>query len=60
MTVVLDASALLAFLTGEPGADIVEAGLVQGASCGAANCSEVAQKILGADPPGYRGPASPG
>lgn len=48
MTVVIDASALLAFLKGEPGADIVEARLVEGARCGAANWSEVAQKVRGA------------
>ena len=44
MTVV-DASALLAFLQGEPGADVVERVLEAGAVCGAANWSEVAQKI---------------
>lgn len=45
---VLDASALLAFLQGEPGADAVEAQLASGAACGAANWSEVAQKIIAA------------
>ena len=49
MTVVLDASALLAFLQGEPGSDAVEARLEDGAACGAANWSEVAHKVLGAD-----------
>ncbi len=49
MTGVLDASALLAYLQGEPGADIVEARLTEGAICGAANWSEVAQKIRGAN-----------
>lgn len=48
MTAVLDASALLAFLQGEPGADTVEARLAEGGSCSAANWSEVAQKVLGA------------
>ncbi len=48
MTVVMDASALLAFLTGEPGADLVEQRLGNGATCGAANWSEVAQKVLAA------------
>ncbi len=43
---VLDASALLAFLHGEDGADVVEAALEMGASAGAANWSEVAQKVL--------------
>lgn len=46
MTAVIDASALLAFLQGEPGADLVEARLAEGAVCGAANWSEVAQKVL--------------
>lgn len=48
MTVVLDASAVLAFLAGEPGADAVEERLVDGAVCGAANWSEVAQKVRAA------------
>lgn len=48
---VLDASALLAFLQGENGADIVEELLDAGAYCSAVNWSEVAQKVLatGAD-----------
>lgn len=41
---VLDASALLAFLQGEPGADQAEEAL-DGAVVGAANWSEVAQKV---------------
>ncbi|MGF1661642.1 MAG: type II toxin-antitoxin system VapC family toxin [Kineosporiaceae bacterium] len=45
MTDVLDASALLAYLQGERGADIVERVLSEGAACGAANWSEVSQKI---------------
>lgn len=49
MTAVLDASALLAFLRGEKGADLVEARLEEGAVCGAANWSEVAQKVLAAE-----------
>jgi PIN domain nuclease of toxin-antitoxin system len=48
VTFVLDASALLAFLQGEPGADVVETALRERASCGAANWSEVAQKVRGA------------
>lgn len=48
MTVVLDASALLAFLQGEDGADTVEEAMVAGSVCGAANWSEVAQKVLAA------------
>lgn len=48
MSVVLDASAILAFVQNEPGADIVEEALVLGARCGAANWSEVAQKVQGA------------
>jgi ribonuclease VapC len=42
---VVDASAVLAFVQGEPGADVVEDALT-GAVCGAANWSEVAQKVL--------------
>lgn len=49
MTAVLDASAVLAYLQGEPGADEVEEQLRDGAACGAANWSEVAQKVLAAD-----------
>ena len=44
---VFDASALLAFLQGEEGADLVETQLEAGGTCSAANWSEVAQKILG-------------
>lgn len=46
MNAVLDASALLAFLQGEAGADVVEEQLSGDAICGAANWSEVAQKVL--------------
>lgn len=46
---VLDASAVLAFLLGEAGADHVEQALVGGARCGTANWSEVAQKVRAAD-----------
>jgi ribonuclease VapC len=48
MTVVLDASAILAFLQDEQGANVVEEHLVNDARCGAANWAEVAQKIRGA------------
>ena len=48
MSPVLDASAALAYLQGEPGADAVEEQLITGACCGAANWSEVAQKIRAA------------
>ncbi len=48
MTAVLDASAVLAFVQGEPGADVVEQRLEAGASCSTANWSEVAQKISAA------------
>lgn len=47
-TAVVDASALLAFVQGEEGSDTVEAALVAGARCGAANWSEVAQKVRAA------------
>jgi ribonuclease VapC len=42
---VFDASALLAFLQGEQGAVPVEQALRAGGACGAANWSEVAQKV---------------
>ncbi len=45
MTAVLDASALLAFLQGEPGSSAVEAALTGGACCCAVNWSEVAQQV---------------
>ena len=45
---VLDSSAILAFLQDEPGAAPVESALESGAVCGAANWSEVAQKVLAA------------
>jgi PIN domain nuclease of toxin-antitoxin system len=45
---VFDASALLAWLQGEAGADVVEEHLEGGGHCGAANWSEVAQKVLAA------------
>ncbi len=43
---VLDTSALLAFLAGERGAEVVEEALTGGAVVGAANWSEVARKVL--------------
>lgn len=42
---VFDASALLAFLQGEPGAELVQRALASDGVVGAANWSEVAQKI---------------
>ena len=48
MTAVLDASALLAFLGGEPGADVVEQQLGTGSVCSAVNWSEAAQKVRAA------------
>jgi ribonuclease VapC len=46
-----DASALLCFLQGEPGADVVERELSLGGACSAVNWSEVGQKVIahGAD-----------
>ncbi len=44
---VFDASALLAFLQGEDGSVMVESYLEAGGICGAANWSEVAQKVRG-------------
>ncbi len=46
---VVDASVLLAFVQGEEGSDRAETLLIDGASCGAANWSEVAQKVRAAD-----------
>lgn len=46
---VVDASVLLAFAQGEEGVAQAEALLEEGASCGAANWSEVAQKVRAAD-----------
>lgn len=45
---VVDASAILAFVQGEDGSDAVEEALADGACCGAANWSEVAQKVRAA------------
>lgn len=42
---VFDASALLAFLQGEDGAETVERELMNGGVCGAANWSEIAQMV---------------
>ena len=42
---VFDASALLAFVQGEPGADVVERELLVGGVCSAANWSETAQIV---------------
>jgi len=46
--IVADASALLAFLQGEPGSEAVERAFAEGVVCGAANWSEVAQKVMAA------------
>lgn len=48
MSVVLDSSAILAFLRDESGAGLVEAQLERSSRCSAANFSEVAQKVLAA------------
>lgn len=45
---VFDASALLAWAQGEHGSDLVEVRLLEGGHCGAANWSEVAQKVRAA------------
>jgi PIN domain nuclease of toxin-antitoxin system len=45
---VLDASALLVYVQDESGAATVESALNVGATCSAANWSEVAQKVLAA------------
>ena len=45
---IFDSSALLALLKGEPGGDEVRAMIADGDVCGAANWSEVAQKVAAA------------
>ncbi len=45
---VFDASALLAYLGGESGSDVVKKQLDVGGACGAANWAEVAQKVRAA------------
>lgn len=45
MSIVLDASAVLAFLGGEPGAERVEASLTGGAVISAVNLAEVVSKL---------------
>lgn len=47
--IVVDSSALLAYLQGEPGADLVRTTISDGAVVSAANWSEVAQKLRRAD-----------
>jgi ribonuclease VapC len=42
---VVDSSAVLAYLQGEPGADLVRSALTDGTVISAANWSEVAQKV---------------
>lgn len=46
MSVVIDSSAILTFLQGEEGADVVEAAFDDDPLCGAANWSEIAQKVI--------------
>lgn len=48
MSVVLDASAVLAFVQGEVGTDMVVDAMAFDPVCGAANWSEVAQKVVAA------------
>lgn len=54
---VFDSSALLCYLQGEDGADVVEDALAVGGACSCANWSEVAQKFVqhGRDWPLARG-----
>ena len=49
MSAVLDASAMLAFMQGEEGAEAVDAALSDEPCCSAANWSEVAQRIIASD-----------
>jgi PIN domain nuclease of toxin-antitoxin system len=44
--VALEASAILAFLQNEEGANVVEENLANDARCGAANLAELAQKLV--------------
>ena len=46
MMLVLDASAVLAYLQGEPGSEMVRQALAHQSVCSAANWSEIAQKSL--------------
>jgi ribonuclease VapC len=48
VTSVLDASAILAYLGGEPGGDVTEQALTDGAACSVVSWSEVAHKIRAA------------
>ena len=48
MSAVLDASAVLAFMQGEDGAEAVDAALSDEPCCGTANWSEVAQRVIAA------------
>jgi PIN domain nuclease of toxin-antitoxin system len=52
VTCVLDASALLAYLNDEPGAQVVEDALVRGSAMSAVNMAEVLSKLteIGEDP----------
>jgi PIN domain nuclease of toxin-antitoxin system len=52
VTCVLDASALLAYLNDEPGAQVVEDALVRGSAMSAVNVAEVLSKLteIGEDP----------
>jgi PIN domain nuclease of toxin-antitoxin system len=45
--IVFDASALLAFLRDEAGAELVEKSLIEGGVCSTANWAEVAQQVIG-------------
>lgn len=45
MSVILDASALLAFLNGEPGGNVVEARMTEGAVMSSVNLAEVVTKL---------------
>lgn len=47
--IVVDSSAVLAYLQGEAGADLVRTALLDGAAISAANWSEVAEKVRRAD-----------
>ncbi len=53
MSVLLDASALLALLGGEPGGDRVAAAIASGAAIGSVNLAEVASKLISGGVPDH-------
>ena len=60
MSVVLDASAILVFLQGETGSQMVEDSMGDSPICGAANWSQVAHRVRGAGRELGAGSSAPG